>query len=212
MLAQFGKLLRALASGKDPASLPAPTEVIPTIELAKPPDDWAWSGDIYLYGGYASEAAAAGSPSNVALYNPLSSSAIVTIEEITLRQAANYAFLFMADNADVSLYDSDGYEFARDPRVQFTTGGTNYGRPSTCKVLSDQAAVGGQRITMLAPIMEDAGNNFMFKENMGLVLTPGSAIIATNNTNNIAINVSFIWRERVLNKEELRGIDPRIMY
>jgi hypothetical protein len=211
MLAQFGKLLRALASGRDPAQLPAPTEVIPTIELATPPPDWCWSGDIYLYCGWVEEAADVATPSCTALFNPLNSSCIATLEQAQ-HQAYADPVMKLADDADVSLFDSDGYEFSRDPRVQFTTGGTNFGRPSTCKVLSDVAVPGGQTMLKLYHLYKDGTNIMDFRQDWPVVLTPGSAIIVSPNAVNQPIKSTFVWRERVLDKEELRGIDPRIMY
>jgi len=210
MLGQFGKLLRAVADGRDPASIPPPSEVIATLSVSSLRRDWLYPQDSYLYGGTAKETAAV-NRAVVALYNPGDSDALCLVTGFHARADNDSLLLYMMDDADVSPMDSDGLEFAKDPRVQFTTGGTNFGRTPTCRVLSDDAVAAGQQVERIVPTAEGAAHYYYQFPHNSYVLTPGSAIGITSAANAATVAVSFEWIERHLPPAELRGIDPRIL-
>ena len=202
MLGEFGKLLRAIANGPDPAKIPAPTEVIPTIELGRPPASWAWSADTYLWCGYAIEANGAGVRSQVALYNPTGSGCIADVEGIYARTDVDTVLVTLCNYADIALFDSDGVHRPRDPRSNVSTI-TN--RPNTCQILSDQAAIAGDAALRAFAKMYDAATYYTFEIGTPFVLLPGTAINVVPKDDNVGLNCSFVWSERRLDPAEVRG-------
>jgi len=206
MLAKWGQLLRAIANGPDPARIPAPTEVIPTIDLSQPPYDWLYPQDVYLYGGYATEASLAGNRSQVALSNPAGSGVIATVEKVTARSDTTRVTLNMANAAAVAAFDSDGQEWGRDSRLLTNVTVPPTGRAPACKVLTDQSAQAGQVIITMFGLMYDGATYFTYVEDrIGAVLLPGSALVVCPAADEKVLYSSILWRERIYDPKETKG-------
>jgi len=204
MLAQFGRLLRAIASGPDPANIPAPSEIIPTIDLAKPPADWLYPQGIHIYAGFASESAGAGARSQVALSNPADSGTIAVIDRIEAKSDNNLVTIYMGVAEDVELFDSDGSEYTREPRVYRTLITPQPSRAPACKVLSEQSAAKGQATALMYPAYYDTAD-YYYKCTEPFILLPGTVVNVVPGSDQKTNVTTFFWREREFDQEEVRG-------
>lgn len=200
MLARFGQLLRAIANGPDPSKIPAPQEVIPTMELGRSPASWQFPCDIFLYAGYASEGAGA-ARSQVCLQNPLHSGIVATVTRIECRTSTGYVLL-TTDTINAG-WDDDGAERARDTRIIL---GTLVTRPPSCRVKSDDAAQYGDAVCRMVPRAADETNGYnFFHTEEPWVLFPGSELATVPGGNGADQYTSFWWEERRFDPMEVRG-------
>lgn len=201
MLARFGQLLRAIASGPDPNSLPAPGEVIATVALndqAWP--DWDWPMDRFRYAGYAYEAAGAGARSHVGLRNPGSSGVVAVVHHIDVTSTASYVML--RSLSGVGALDSDGNERAVDTRAMI---GTIANRAPSCQVVSDTAAVIGDIICRLTADFYDGAANYMYHTDQKFVLFPNATMLIVPGADNNNNTANIWWTERRYDVKETKG-------
>jgi len=199
MLAKFGQLLRAVAGGPDPNSLPAPTEVIATINVGAGRPDWDYPRDTFRFGGYVYEAASGGaSRSHAQLWNPTGSGVICVVEQINMYTTDN-VMVITIDNATLST--SDGNERATDVRCGFSTG---WAKRPACQIYSQATAQSGDVILRAYPIGSD-GTRYWYRETMPWILMPGSGLNTLPGTDDRLNQTSFYWTERAYDREEVRG-------
>lgn len=201
MLGEFGRLLRAIASGPDPASIPSPSEIIPVIELGKPSADWLYPRGTTSWTGYAIEANAAGVRAQVCLYNPTGSGVVAVVDTIRWETTSHSVLYTICKAADVALFDDDGNEHCTDTRERIGTAVNN--RPA-CAVLSDQASQKGDTAVRVFATHSDA-TYWSAVDTHEYVLFPGSALNVMPTADNIANTTSFWWRERRYDREEVAG-------
>jgi len=203
MLGRFGQLLRAVANGPDPAKIPPPSEVIPTIDLAAGRPDWNYPQSVFRFGGYALEAASGGaSRSQVCLWLPASSHITITVEEI---QARHESHTLLITHAEAALASNDGSEHAMDSRVRRGTYNT---RKNTAYITSQQTSQQGTIVTRIFAGFEDAAGIYYFKWKPGFVLFPGCGLNVCGSADDMLVHVEFIWTEREFDNAELRGVRP----
>lgn len=203
MLGEFGKLLRAIANGPDPNSIPAPTEVIPTLLVAKYDASWSYSRDLYLFQGHHQQAAGA-SYAHVGLHNPTGSGCVITIEEIHAMSSMRTIGLWLASSAQVAGFDNDGSEMVRDSRLRL---GTAVTKNPVGIIISDDATQKGTVANYLIPVATDETNDdFFYHQNTPLVLFPGACWILTTNSTGEELIASFVWSERRYDPQEIAGV------
>lgn len=205
MLAQFGQLLRAIASGPDPARIPKPMEVIPTIELANCPADWNWPQDIYQYSGRTKENSLAANYSLAALLNPAGSNTLVVLEGFNAKTDADAVRIRCAVAADVATYDTDSAGYPRDPRTYRTLVTPQPHRSPSGIILSEQSAsMHGQASKYVYPLGWDT-TMYWFQCETPYMLFPGTALVFHPAALDSELSISLDWREREYSKEEVRG-------
>lgn len=198
MLARFGQLLRALADGPDPASLPAPSEVIATMEIGKMPIDWRYNAGIYSFAGYAVESAGAGARSQVGLVNPSGSGVVATL---THCEGYSTTTSIIVATHYGALADNDGAERSVDTRYFV---GTIIAQRPACKVYSQTAAQQGDTVCRLSPDYDD-GANYHYHHDQQYVLFPGTSVEFVPQSDNNSLVWSMWWHERRYDPEEIRG-------
>lgn len=203
MLAKFGELLRAVAGGRDPAALPAPSELIPTIELGQPPIDWDYVRGVFHYGGRGTQAAVPAALSHVGLSNE-SPGAVAVVYAMSGRNGLEYVDLMMVQAVGTS-WTGSGKEQGLDGRLGW--GGADL-RPSACQVrITANAGVFGDDIVALYPNERDSATNRCYDVvHPRIVLWPGQILFMRNPTVNEELRWNFFWYERQYDAEEIRGI------
>lgn len=201
MLGQFGHLLRAIANGPDPARIPAPTEIIPTLPVEVYQPSFAFSAHKYLYTGYAVETAGA-ARSHVALRNPSGSGVVATITAVEAFSDVEAIVITVGPNSAFAAFDNDGAEGVRDTRLRVSTIVT---RMPACAVITDDAAQTGDAIRRMLPIAE-ATNGHCFRLNTPIVLWPNASVAFLPNLNAKDMNCALDWEERQFDDQELSGI------
>jgi len=208
MLAQFGKLLRAIAEGGDPKRIPTPTEVIPIFPASDYQPSFGYSVERYLWIGYAHEAAVAGVPSQVGLVNPTGTGVVATVTKLWAASEDDTLRLRAATAAQVAGFDFDGNEYPRDNRLRISTWSQ---LRHACDVISDAAAMVGDAMAWWFPHHEKAGGEFTYSWDVPLVLCPGSAYVVTTESNQKMLDLSLAWEERRYDPEEIQGVRQDLM-
>lgn len=201
-MVNFGKILRAIADGPEPSRLPAPSEVIPTLEVGNAaPEDQYLKGE-YRYTGYAIEAAAAGNRSQVGLWLPADTGTMAIVEGIFTR--SNHAALVLTQIV-ASPLDDDGTEYPLDYRLR---AGTLTFRPNTCQVRSQTAGLLGYTMTRAIPNFSDAANaNYWYAWRDPIILWPGTGVVTCPAGDNNDNQTTFVWRERRFDALEVLDVD-----
>jgi len=200
MLGRFGSLLRAVANGPDPARIPAPTEVIPTIEVGNAPPDWDYPKGIFRYVGYCLEGAVAGQRSKVQLWNHATSGVVVVLRRILCNAAATSLVI---SEYVTALGSDDGAEFPMDSRSTLEVAPLK----SNSAVVKSATAAGGVG-TELGRIFSRAndGTNYTFDHDEPFIIFPGRSIVVYPASDNIAIQTMWYWTERAFDEKELSGV------
>ena len=202
MLGKFGQLLRAVADGSDPAAIPPPQEVIPTLEVGTAPPDWDYSKGVYRYCGYVNQAAAVGVRSLTQLWLPADTRVVLVLHRIEWH--SDDTGLNVAQH-NVALTEDDGAERPTDFRLGFMTYNN---RLSAASVRSDHASFTGTTMTRLRPKNLDGGGDHTGWLDEPFIIWPGTGVIVQSLQNQIDLEVAFYWTERQFDKEELRGVRP----
>lgn len=208
MLAQFGRLLRAVVDGPDPAAIPAPGEVIPTIDLARAPAEWDYSKAQYLYSGRSQQAAVVAEYALVGLQNPTGSDAVAVVTRMEFQVSDLLAVLYRGREVSVTWAQS-GSEQARDGRLD---NGVAYTRRPTCQVRGlSTGGVQGAEQAWLFPVWASAFDQASYVITEQFVVWPGQWIGWVPNTANRSNYGSVYWYERAFDRFEVQGVNPTII-
>jgi hypothetical protein len=144
------------------------------------------------FGYQQSQIAVAANNSQIAFRNPANSSAIAVFERISVGGiAADNPFLFIgASNADLATVFSLIQRL--DPR----------GNPNSMLIASKTATALITQSNMQAFFPANGSFEYVFDEGGELPLLPGDRLIVCSNVVNQALNLSVIWRERILEESE----------
>ena len=160
-----------------------------------------WSPEFYMLRdekmaiGLANQGAVAAEFAHCKIRNPDLSGNLVILEQIWINPSANSDILIAREGIELAGFAQAATAF-RDSRAgQAVAIGETVAQVSTN---SDAAALGGAGITRLSV---NAIDSLQLK--FPMVLEPGTGLIVREITVNIALRVTFVWRERVAEPSEL---------
>jgi len=191
---RYDQLLRRVGDLKGAGSKVSDvlTELFPMIDVENIPDELlALSGYNTAMEG-ASLGGVAAQIGKIQLFNPVDSAKLVTVTQVSMSAQAtvNMHLTFVtAEFATVA-----GIGLFRDTRLGVT------GTPSAqVQTLTDAA-------TVASTVVMRAQNNLEVSLSPGTaiaVLAPGTGLLVGPSAVNVAVQVSFFWRERVAEPSEL---------
>lgn len=177
------------------------------LEVDRP--EWEFLKGGKLCTGYGVEAGAAGVLSIVAMVNPSGSNTLAVIDRIEATSPDTYLKFCLAFHTTFSAFDSDGVSRPIDTRDGI--GGLGYARYPTCQILTDQRATISQTVVRIYPKASDRANTYnTFVWDHPIVLIGGCGIGIEPGSVNVQTSATFWWRERVIEKMELQGVNPRL--
>lgn len=209
MLARFGELLRAIASGPDPAGIPAPAEVIPTVEIGgEGPADWQYPKGQFHYMGALERVALADNYNITGLENPIGSKCLAVLYAIHCKTTGQEVVMHKGFASEYT-WSQGGPERGLDFRLDMPG---FYTRQSTCKIYNQRhTSYMGEHMGLLWPIFDTGGQNIWLENHLRIVLWPGQVFTVTTKAVNTALNLCYRWYERGYDIEEIRGVDPRLI-
>lgn len=191
---RWDQLIRRVSASVGPGSRVSETltELFPVIDVERVPGELLLLGGTRLSSGASQITGAAGQSGRLQVFNPAGSNQIITVTSVVVSTTANDQIRIATSNT--ALTTGVGTEIFRDRRLPLT------GRP-TGQIRSDSlvALADGHLLVRVL-----ASDNFSLEDENGLaVLPPGSGYEVGSQTNQIALTVSFLWRERAAEQSEL---------
>lgn len=167
------------------------SEIQPSLDIFSGVEN-RFLDSFYRYAAFQIVAAQGAAPSVLRLRNPSGSGVIAVVEFATASEgAADLMFLNIGlTSADLGTVLTPA---KLDSRIASTT--------SSLVLSSGTAASLGTNINGKSNIANGAVD-FVLDGNQELVLNPGVALQISSNSNNVAINAAFGWRERALEDSE----------
>jgi hypothetical protein len=198
---RYGLILSKLLSmkGSDTGAPQLSGDLVSTFVLeADAPEWYALGGGRLCFGQGQLAAGGAGNRSVVALSNPASSGIIARLEYITFASTAAFFGAPIRSNPNVTGMGTSSTVGVRDARIQQT--------PSCAIRTTNGFAVGGTLRTVVFPDFSAAAiyAGRIDVSNMGIVLSPNTAIQVDCGNDNQDFQCSFWWKERAANDGELR--------
>lgn len=202
MLAELGRLLRAVADGPDPASLPAPGDLLAVLDLLGSPE-FDYPRGARRYCGTVSEGAAA-NRQKVGIFNPADSGALAVVDRMDASIDSEYLYVCLFRT---QLTDQDGTTQAMDVRAIVDYTGTG---PSPACSIDSETSVGTKGVMGFRWFPQsDDGTTYRFTHNQPWVLFPGWGLIINPVLDNKQLDWSVFWTERGYDEKELAGVlDP----
>jgi len=206
MLEKFGSLLRAVSEGQDPASLPAPGEVIATMEIGKAPPDWDFTKQVYRYTGTWNFAAVAGANSWAFLENASTTGVVLVVHHcMTYAIDTQPARAFHMNATTVGGTTSFGNIGPLDGRLSNEAVYTR--KPSGLITLKSQASTSkGTLIHRMITMAQDSTGVRCSWWEPNLVLWPGQVMGFCTFSVNTTFEGNITWSERAYDAAEVQGV------
>lgn len=197
LVGRYNKALTKLFSIK--GSSPAPqcsSEIAAIIELEQPPVENRFLLSWDRFGTAVTQAAVAGQLSTVKLRNPVGSNVIAIFEKICFSTGA-------IDTVDVQMGTTQTDGAIIVPVIANNNFDSRSGRPSSLIFsASGAAAPVSQQTVWRATVLASTNVEVINGKNQEITLNPGKTIQVVMSTANLSINVSWFWRERLLEESE----------
>ena len=192
---RYDRLIRRVTGAIGPGSKVAEviTELFPMVDVERVPGELLKLSDTRLgFGGIQLAAFVAQVP-KIQLFNPVASGLLVTVSTIMASVSVDAEITLGVTTTRLPV--GPGIEVERDTRE-----GTLNRPTGTIRTLSDAGA--GPNFF---PVLVLARDPITFQDENGLfVLAPGTGVIVSATSVNVALTTSFFWRERAAELSELQ--------
>ena len=202
LVGRFNRMLQKHFGMKgEPPAPQLASEISPNLNMA----DW-WSRDILAlhgfipFGNILTIAAVAAQDSAVQLRNPANSGIVAVIDKLVLRAGVAATTITLGINASAANLTTLAPTVRSLDGRQSNTG-------SSCILSGQNNVFGGGLPTAFADpeaLLAGQDYDFILNEHQSLPLLPGDALVARSDQVNVTLAVTLLWRERVLEENELK--------
>jgi hypothetical protein len=194
-IGRFNGILHKLLDMKEGAPAPTlATDIFPMLGLEMDRPEWKFLAGENLAAGSRTDAAVAGQTSHVGLQNPAGSGVLVIVEKLILIGASGNEMRVCMQQGTQA--DATGYGVKLDTR----------GWPSATAWTPVATLFDYTNATAIGTIatVQRIGPELQRIAEYPMILKPGTRCVVRQSAVNLACQVSFVWRERVLSPSETR--------